>query len=822
MTTFADCAAPLAAQGLPVFPLGQDKTPLTPHGFKDATKDAGQIEVWSAQWPAALVGVPTGKASGLFVLDVDVKNGKDGFNTLRGKGWDIPATRTHKTKNGGGAHYLFRCPEGQPLKNTAGKLGDGLDTRGDGGYIVRWDAHGGEVENPDVIADVPPWLLAALQESAPRGASVHNSAKDAEGITEGGRNDCLFRLASSLRAKGLAVESIEAALKGENKTKCVPPLPDLEVKRIAQSAGRYAEGATGGGERYAYGGGEFEVSPAGVSFIGVDRDGERLPALWLCSHLLTRAKTRDAKSGEWGRLLEWRDDDGVTHQWAMPLELLQGDGSEVRRELARLGLAISPGKKARDLLASYLQVWPVEDRARCVERLGWHGGVFVTPAESIGQDDEIVVFQNAHAIEPAFSVAGTADKWRASVAALAAGNSRLVFALSVAFAGALADVVGEDAGGFHFRGGSSSGKTTALKAAASVWGDPNAYPRLWRATANGLEGLAALHNDGLLILDELSQIDPKEAGEAAYLLANGQGKARASRTGTARQSARWRLLFLSAGEESLTALMARVGRKANAGQEIRLADIDSDAGGGMGAFEVLHDQTTPAALALAVKDAATKNHGAVGLAWLRCIVRDRAKLADFITEGIKRFVEEVAPKDAAGQVLRVARRFGLVAMAGELASGDGLTGPGYGLTGWAEGEATTAARKCFAAWLEGFGGTGNREERAILAQVRAFFEAHGASRFARLDDDPVDIDQRTLNRAGFYRITETGEREFLVLPETFRKELCQGFDEKAAKAALVNAGMLAPGKDGKPAQLMRLPGIGPSKVYVLQYAGDTE
>ena len=107
------------------------------------------------------------------------------------------------------------------------------------------------------------------------------------------------------------------------------------------------------------------------------------------------------------------------------------------------------------------------------------------------------------------------------MARLAQGNSRLVFALSVAFAGPLANVAGEDSGGFHIRGGTSIGKSTALKVAASVWGDPVAYPRLWRATANGLEGLAALHNDGLLILDELSQIDPKEAGEAAYLLANG-------------------------------------------------------------------------------------------------------------------------------------------------------------------------------------------------------------------------------------------------------------------------------------------------------------
>jgi len=806
VTNFAELAAPLVAHGYPVFPLKPDKRPHVAGGFKSATTDAKQIAAWAAQWPAALVGVPTGKASGLFVLDVDVKNGKDGFSTLQAKGWSLPATRTHRTKKGGGVHYLFRAPDGLPLKSSTSRLGGGLDTRGDGGYIVWWPAHGGEVEHADIVADVPPCLVDALQAPAPRKPAPAADAKDGEGITEGGRNDTLFRLAASLRGKGLTVDAIEAALQIENDAKCCPPLSADEVRIIAKSTGRYSEGATAG-ERCAYGNGEFEVSPGGVAFIGTDKYGERLPALWICSALQVRAMTRDAKSGEWGRLLEWRDKDNVRHQWAMPLELLQGDGVDVRRELARMGLTISTDKRGRDLLASFLQVWPVEKRARCVERLGWHGDVFVTPDGPIGQDGGLVVFQNAHAVEPAYSVAGTIDEWRDSVGRLAVGNSRLVFALSVAFAGALADVVGEDSGGFHFRGASSSGKTTALKVAASVWGDPSAYPRLWRATANGLEGLATLHNDGLLILDELSQIDPKEAGEAAYLLANGQGKARASRTGAARQSARWRLLFLSAGEESLTALMARAGRKVNAGQEIRLADLDADAGAGMGAFEALHDQPTAAALALALKDAATRYHGAVGLAWLRCIVPDRAELADFIAAGIKRFVADVAPKDAAGQVLRVARRFGLVAMAGELASGCDLVGPGYGLTGWDEGEATTAAQKCFAAWLEGFGGIGNREERALLGQVRAFFEAHGASRFAVLDDT-FPNDRPIVNRAGFVRMTADGGREFLVLPEAFRREVCAGFDAKAATRALIEAGWIEPGGDGRATHKPRIPGIG--------------
>jgi uncharacterized protein (DUF927 family) len=588
--------------------------------------------------------------------------------------------------------------------------------------------------------------------------------------------------------------------------RCIGPRNDGATATMPDAAqtGTPARAADAVPNTCIHGAGRFELTERGVFFTGVDNEGNTKAPVWVCSPLGVIAKTRDSKSGSWGRLLEWFDDDNVRHQWAMPLELLEGDGTDVRRELARLGLHIATSRAARDLLAAYIKVWPVDQRARCVERLGWHGPVYTMASETIGEAGELVVFQNAHAVEPAFATAGTVEGWRDSVAALAAGNSRVVFAICTAFAGTLVGLVGEESGGFHLRGKSSCGKSTALKAAASVWGDPVTYGRAWRATANGLEGLASLHNDGLLILDELSQCDPKEAGEAAYLLANGQGKARAHRNGTARASLRWRLLFLSAGEESLAALMARTGRKANAGQEVRLADFDADAGVGLGAFETLNGCDSPAALSLALKDAATRHHGAAGLVWLRAVVNDRDKLADIITGGVRQFVAENTPQDAAGQVLRVAQRFGLVAVAGELATH-------YGVTGWAEGEATQAASRCFAAWLDSFGGSGNREDRILLAQVRGFFETHGASRF---EDVGASIDQRVINRAGFYRSGMEGTREFLVLPEAFKRDLCAGFDQKAATQCLLAQGWILPGADGRPTQKPRLPGIGTARVYV--------
>ena len=640
-------------------------------------------------------------------------------------------------------------------------------------------------------------VVAAL---SPLGSTVRVLDVAALGLeAKGDAADWLMAHPDAIAADVLALTCRQGTESGPERDDGDADMPS------SAKVGAEAPAARNAANTCKYGGGRFELTERGVFFVGTDKDGNEKAPVWVCSPIGVIAKTRDAKSGEWGRLLEWFDDDGVRHQWAMPLELLEGDGTDVRRELARLGLHIATSRGARDLLAAYVKVWPLDTRARCVDRLGWHGPVYSTPAETIGDSGELVVFQNAHAIEPALTVAGTADEWRDSVAALAAGNTRLVFALSVAFAGTLAGIVGEDSGGFHLRGKSSSGKSTALKVAASVWGEPAAYVRVWRATANGLEGLAALHNDGLLILDELSQCDLKEAGEAAYLLANGQGKARAARNGTARASQRWRLLFLSAGEESLSALMARAGRKANAGQEIRLADFDADAGASMGAFEELHGQPTPAALALAIKDAAARSHGAVGLAWLRCVVRDRSKLADFIADGIRQFVAEAVPVGAVGQVERVARRFALVAVAGELASH-------YGLTGWSRGEGERAATACFTAWLESFGGIGNREERTMLAQVRAFFEAHGASRF---EDVNATQDQRIINRAGFYRTGASGAREFLVLPEAFKRELCEGLDDRAAAKTLVAHGWIAAGGDGRATQKPRLPGMGTgARVYV--------
>lgn len=154
-------AVNLATSGVLVFPCTADKRPLTCHGFQDASADPEQVGAWWGEWPHALIGIPTGQRTRLLVLDIDRKNGKDGYKSLQALGFLLPDTRTHRTMSGG-EHRLFLLPEGASIKSSVNKLGPGLDIRADGGYIIWWPCLGLSVEHPNIYAEVPAALLERL------------------------------------------------------------------------------------------------------------------------------------------------------------------------------------------------------------------------------------------------------------------------------------------------------------------------------------------------------------------------------------------------------------------------------------------------------------------------------------------------------------------------------------------------------------------------------------------------------------------------------------------------------------------------------------
>ena len=241
-----------ASRGKPVFPCNLDKKPLTKNGFKDATDDPNVIKQWHTQYPEYMLAMPTGTEETYTVLDVDINqlkdvDGNDSLSELEARYDRLPDTPEVMTPRGG-RHIYFQYVPG--LKNSAGKLGPGLDIRGEGGYVIappsrtadgrryEWEA-----SSPSEFARMPQWMIDILMPGGTKrrqGESRKSNGSDEPARhTEGSRNATLSSMAGSMRRKGFSEAAIEAALLAENAKVCEPPLPDDEVSKIARSISRY-------------------------------------------------------------------------------------------------------------------------------------------------------------------------------------------------------------------------------------------------------------------------------------------------------------------------------------------------------------------------------------------------------------------------------------------------------------------------------------------------------------------------------------------------------------------------------------------------------
>lgn len=551
---------------------------------------------------------------------------------------------------------------------------------------------------------------------------------------------------------------------------------------------------------------KFVLTDDGVSaYIEKDDDSRLVP---ICSWLQPVAHARDDEGKNWSCLVRLRDREGVEKDCQLKAEWFSGI-EEVLRPLLNHGLVLAQRGPAKRLLIEYIQSAPSLPLYRCVPKTGWYKGVFVLPEETIGkpQTDERVVFQSElMPSQSVLDVQNTVEDWKANVSRYCAGNSRLVMAVSAALAAPLLELIGQESGGFHFRGSSSVGKTTALLVACSVLGRHD-YMKTWRATSNGLEATAVAHNDLLLVLDEMGQANC-DVGETAYLLANGRGKQRMNKSTSGRPCFTFRLLFISSGEAGLHEL-AQNGRRVTGGQELRIADIPADAGAGHGLFENLHGMRSGKEFADYLRNATANTYGAIFRQFVHKLTEDRHRAAEDIAELKRMFVlEHASHLEVSEQVGRVVERFALLAAAGELATA-------WGLTGWQPGEAPRAAAKCLMDWIDSRGGTGTQETAALLAKVRLFFEQHGESRFTLVgaNGDKVNDDRQTINRVGFKSMAADGSGfEYFVFPEIFNKEICNGFDQRIAIKVLSEHRFIA-GASGKNSVSKYFSDIGTTKRF---------
>ena len=234
MKSMMQKAQELAQQGYPVFPVGNHKRPLISGGFKAASDDPDVIKsMWKTR-VSANIGIPTGEVSGLVVVDVDVKNGHSGFESLGVLERDYGPFDTRKVTTPSGGQHLIFCTD-QAVKTKSGIL-DGIDIRGDGGYML---AQGSNIDGVlyEVANDVEPQEMPASLIDFINGVS----ASTALYVTpkQGTRNDHVFRLASSRLGLGDSYEQALSACRSAGLN-CKPPLGEIEILKIVDGVyGRY-------------------------------------------------------------------------------------------------------------------------------------------------------------------------------------------------------------------------------------------------------------------------------------------------------------------------------------------------------------------------------------------------------------------------------------------------------------------------------------------------------------------------------------------------------------------------------------------------------
>ena len=409
--TMLDAALDYARRGMAIFPAHTPtadgtcscrkpqcadigKHPRTSNGLTGATTDQAQIRKWWDMWPLANIAVRTGAISGLVVVDVDP--GKGGHEALAGLEAQYgPLPTTIRSITGSLGDHLFFAHPGGHIPNSAGKIGPGLDIRGDGGYIIapdslhrsgrryEWELSSHPDDTP--LAPLPSWLLALVKKADP--TPRPGATTDTGRIPAGQRNNALFKTGCAMRRHGASPAAILAALLADNAARCDPPLPEEDVHKIAKSAGGYAptpEGAT------------FSFSPNGRHEPADDETAQReLPSLDAGDRNLPNISAQ-----AWAALVAANEPAFLFRYGGLSVRLdpdLRGGKTVIaltehrlRHELARCGRwfkesknggladAMPPVDVVRDMLAAAAPPLPVLDAITVAPTFAPDGSLLVT------------------------------------------------------------------------------------------------------------------------------------------------------------------------------------------------------------------------------------------------------------------------------------------------------------------------------------------------------------------------------------------------------------------------------------------------------------
>ena len=487
-------------------------------------------------------------------------------------------------------------------------------------------------------------------------------------------------------------------------------------------------------------------------------------------------------------------EDGHGQQLSIPTGDLHTDPNSVINLLCSRGLYIKHGLSKH--VISYLNTYRPDDKGLLTDKIGWHGDTYILPDQQFGIRKNIFVDDRQLTQSEHLHSKGTLGEWQERIGKYLVGNPSLIFAVGMAFAPVLMSDLKIESGGIHFFGNSSTGKTTMVTIANSIWAAPK-WKNTWRSTDNGLEGLCCSHNDAFMVLDEIGQCTSEIVGKSVYMIANETAKLRANRKGDLKEIRNWRTLFASDGEISVEQMILEYTNKVKAGQLVRLLDVPlqfKDAittdDGTPSVYHDLHGFKDITEFSKYLHKQSANYYGTPIREFLQWFSSWRS--VETLEELSKQYqsalnkLEEYCSENhgsCSAQVKRGIERFALVLLGLLLASENNILSiDGQGCI--------TSVTKIFDLWIKGRGTTASLENKQILEKVKLFIDRYAqTSKFIDYDSEIGSVNHSEI--LGFQK-RYGDETEWYLTPEIFKNILCKdvGTDVKKVVSVLKKEGSL--------------------------------
>lgn len=437
----------------------------------------------------------------------------------------------------------------------------------------------------------------------------------------------------------------------------------------------------------------------------------------------------DGKGYSFGMLLEFISQHGHTHRHALDLKQFVGDGMALFSLLRELGYHWQDLPQYRQAIRLWLNNAKPDNRLIGKQECGWTNDCcFVLPDNVIGDDNGLYYYQGGVQRTDIYETKGNIDTWRNEIAKPCEPYPLLCLGVMLGFTAPLLRLLNIDTCGVHIWGESSSGKTTAARLGASVWGacskGTNANNRIvsWNATATGFELQAALHSGSLLVLDEMGEAENKDdIATTIYKLSDGRTKSRGQADLTIRASKTWQLLACSTGERKIQEHIG-ITKKLPVGVLMRFLEIPVNTGDGCGVLEGMTNKSERQAFITRLESALSDHYGLACRPYLEtlCAQLKQPEALSELKESYQSLVSDFS-QGGTSQHARGAKVFAALALGGTLATEQGLTG-------WQESRAFEVAKLLYGRWREGFG-EGVKEQSDFSNHLEAWL-AQNIAHFA--------------------------------------------------------------------------------------------